>query len=362
MLRSSASRVRNLKPGAHGRKVSATSTSTRVSPTEISQQSSSDDGVVSWLSGNKSKSPSPLDFALPGGKPLRALPDYIEPTKTIFKTISNGFKVASEASSTLRRGAGSFSAGGTGKGMHFPLYLRVLNEHRRVQTFSAFNSVYNDNGLFGVHATAGISTSRERHVEASSETNIQPVPSPLSQLAALPSGKTKEKSPVQRKRTVQAVLKKIKQSPKKVNLVAALVRGMRVEDALLQMQVTVKRAAKTVYKVIHSARANAVHNHGLDGDRLIIDQAFVGKGLFRKTISYHAKGRSGIRVRPQCRLTVIVRELKPREEAEIAKLRVRKFRKLSKREHRLVPHKLVETQWRWHRKPKDQAASGSTMA
>jgi len=355
MLRSSASRLRNLKPGAHGRKVSPTSTSTRVSSTEISQQSSSSNG-------SKPKSPSPLDFALPGVKPPPALPDYIEPTKTIFTTISNGFKVASEASSTLTRGASSFSAGGTGKGMHFPLYLRVLNEYRQVQTFSAFNSVYNDNGLFGIHATAGISTSRERHVEASSETNIQPVPSPLSQVPALSSGKTKQKSSVQRKRTVQAVLKKIKQSPKKVNLVAALVRGMRVEDALLQMQVTVKRAAKTVYKVIHSARANAVHNHGLDGDRLIIDQAFVGKGLFRKTISYHAKGRSGIRVRPQCRLTVIVRELKPKEEAEIAKLRVRKFKKLSKREHRLVPHKLVETQWRWHRKPKDQAASGSTMA
>lgn len=41
------------------------------------------------------------------------------------------------------------------------------------------------------------------------------------------------------------------QSPKKVNLVAALVRGMRVEDALLQLQLTVKRAAKTVYQVKH---------------------------------------------------------------------------------------------------------------
>lgn len=163
MLRSSASRLRNLKPGAHGRKVSATSTSTRVSSTEISQQSSSSNG-------SKPKSPSPLDFALPGVKPPPALPDYIEPTKTIFTTISNGFKVASEASSTLTRGASSFSAGGAGKGMHFRLYLRVLNEYRQVQTFSAFNSVYNDNGLFGIHATAGISTSRERHVEASSET------------------------------------------------------------------------------------------------------------------------------------------------------------------------------------------------
>ncbi|KAK8921094.1 hypothetical protein KSP39_PZI020424 [Platanthera zijinensis] len=59
-------------------------------------------------------------------------------------------------------------------------------------------------------------------------------------------------------------------SPKKVNLVAKLVRGMRVEDALLQLQVLVKRAAKTVYEVIHSARANASHNHGLDPDKLIV--------------------------------------------------------------------------------------------
>lgn len=83
---------------------------------------------------------------------------------------------------------------------------------------------------------------------------------------------------------------------------AALVRGMQVEDALLQLQLTVKRAAKTVYQVIceqlvskekegvlvlssqmflyivqviHSARANAVHNHGLDSDRLLVGKQFV---------------------------------------------------------------------------------------
>lgn len=42
----------------------------------------------------------------------------------------------------------------------------------------------------------------------------------------------------------------LSQSPKKVNLVAALVRGMLVKDALLQLQVTVKRASRTVYQVI----------------------------------------------------------------------------------------------------------------
>ncbi|KAK9921496.1 hypothetical protein M0R45_030005 [Rubus argutus] len=148
------------------------------------------------------------------------------------------------------------------------------------------------------------------------------------------------------------ILKGIKQSPKKVNLVAALVRGMRVEDALLQLQVTVKRAAKTVYQVIHSARANATHNHGLDPDRLLVAEAFVGKGYFKKRISYHAKGKCGVKMRPECRLTVVVREITPDEEAEIAKLKVKNFVKLTKRERRLVPHRLIETTSIWGRKGK----------
>ncbi|TQD88078.1 hypothetical protein C1H46_026375, partial [Malus baccata] len=140
------------------------------------------------------------------------------------------------------------------------------------------------------------------------------------------------------------------QSPKKVNLVAALVRGMRVEDALLQLQVTVKRASKTVYQVIHSARANATHNHGLDPDRLLVAEAFVGKGFFKKRLSYHAKGKCGVKVRPECRLTVVVREITPDEEAEIAKLKVKNFIKMTKRERKLVPHQLIETTPIWGRK------------
>ncbi|KAK6147794.1 hypothetical protein DH2020_018706 [Rehmannia glutinosa] len=53
----------------------------------------------------------------------------------------------------LMGGGGSFSAGGPGKGMHSRLYLRVLNEHPQIQSFSAFNSIYNHTGLFGIQAT-----------------------------------------------------------------------------------------------------------------------------------------------------------------------------------------------------------------
>lgn len=199
----------------------------------------------------------------------------------------------------------------------------------------------------------GISTSRMLLADSSDAT---PVSSPLIPISAHKAGKTEGQTENQAVKPkpdkVQAILKGIKQSPKKVNLVAALVRGMRVEDALLQLQVTVKRASKTVYQVIHSARANAVHNHGLDPDRLLVAEAFVGKGFFKKRLSYHSKMRHGMMVRPECRLTVVVRELTSEEEAEVAKLRVSNFKKLTKRESRLVPHKLIESSPVWGRKNK----------
>ncbi|EEC71449.1 hypothetical protein OsI_03671 [Oryza sativa Indica Group] len=53
----------------------------------------------------------------------------------------------------LMGGGGSFSAGGPGKGMHSRLYLRILNNYHQIESFSAFNSIYNHSGLFGIHAT-----------------------------------------------------------------------------------------------------------------------------------------------------------------------------------------------------------------
>ncbi|PNT61813.1 hypothetical protein BRADI_5g21120v3 [Brachypodium distachyon] len=112
---------------------------------------------------------------------------------------------------------------------------------------------------------AGISTTRNL---LAADDAMVPVSSPLTPPLG-DAGEPDKKGAVVKRLKVQAIKKDIKQSPKKVNLVAKLVRGMRVEDALLQLQVTVKRAAKTLYQVIHSARANAAHNHGLDAEKLI---------------------------------------------------------------------------------------------
>ncbi|RCV42272.1 hypothetical protein SETIT_9G203500v2 [Setaria italica] len=115
---------------------------------------------------------------------------------------------------------------------------------------------------------------------------------------------------------------------------------MRLEDGLLQLQVTVKRAAKTVYRVLFSEQ-----------------EAFVGKGLYLKRLSYHDKGRCGVMVRPRCRLTVVVREATAEEEAKIAKLRVSNYKKLTRKERQLMPHRLIEVSPRWARKRKEEAGA-----
>ncbi|KAH0842729.1 hypothetical protein HID58_092100 [Brassica napus] len=109
---------------------------------------------------------------------------------------------------------------------------------------SLLRPTYSSTPLHQYLQQVGISTSRT--LKASEE----PISSPLSSPALLGSGKEEEQKIIPKRKKVQAVLKAIKQSPKKVNLVAALVRGMRVEDALMQLQVTVKRASHTVYRVI----------------------------------------------------------------------------------------------------------------
>lgn len=208
---------------------------------------------------------------------------------------------------------------------------------------------------------------------------------------------------------------------------------MRVEDALLQLQLVVKRAAKTVYQVLSSANSiwtaaqlawfntlslslsstfflyrylsskfwlhcrwsiQPVQMQHITTDSIqivsslvtwmsqatynkwdpstishfvilfffpffLVAEAFVGKGVYFKQVSYHAKGRSGIMERPQCRLTVVVRETTPEEEAKIAKLRVSNFKKLTRRERQLMPHKLIETTPKWSRRRKEAAATAA---
>ena len=90
--------------------------------------------------------------------------------------------------------------------------------------------------------------------------------------------------------TVRAYAKGVDQAPRKVSLVAALVRGRTVADALVILEHTTRRPARPVAKVIASAQANAVNNHGLDAKSLTITTLSVTTGKRMKRFKPHMRG------------------------------------------------------------------------
>ena len=105
----------------------------------------------------------------------------------------------------------------------------------------------------------------------------------------------------------------IRGSARKLNLVAGLIRGRKVEEALNILKFSPKGMADDVYKVLASAVANAENNHNLDVDRLIVAEASVGKSLVMKRFQTRGRGRAAGIIKPFSHLTIVVRE---RPEAE----------------------------------------------
>ncbi len=100
----------------------------------------------------------------------------------------------------------------------------------------------------------------------------------------------------------------IKGSAQKLNLVAALIRGKKVEDAMNVLQFSKKAMAVDVRKVLASAIANAENNHNLDVDALVVKEASVGKSLVMKRWQARARGRSSRIMKPFSRIRIVVRE------------------------------------------------------
>lgn len=97
-------------------------------------------------------------------------------------------------------------------------------------------------------------------------------------------------------------------SSKKLTPVARLVRKMRVQDALYQCDLLQRKGALIVQNALRSARANGVHNQGLDGSNLVIEECFATNGRDLKRVKIHGRGRAGIMHRRRTHLTVILRE------------------------------------------------------
>ncbi|MBO6563018.1 MULTISPECIES: 50S ribosomal protein L22 [Nisaea] len=106
----------------------------------------------------------------------------------------------------------------------------------------------------------------------------------------------------------KAVLRNVRVSPQKLNVVAQMIRGMDVEKALAALTFSRRRIANDVKKVLQSAIANAENNHQLDVDRLFVKEASVGKSIVMKRFRPRARGRVGKIIKPFSHLTVVVRE------------------------------------------------------
>ncbi|MDI9846961.1 50S ribosomal protein L22 [Rhodoblastus sp. 17X3] len=107
----------------------------------------------------------------------------------------------------------------------------------------------------------------------------------------------------------KAVCRMIRVSPQKLNLVAQLIRGKKVDRALADLTFSHKRIAADVKKTLESAIANAENNHSLDVDDLVVAEAFVGKALVMKRFHARARGRAGRVEKPFSNLTIVVREV-----------------------------------------------------
>ncbi len=113
----------------------------------------------------------------------------------------------------------------------------------------------------------------------------------------------------------KAVLRNIRVSPQKLNLVAQLIRGKKVAAALADLEFSRKRIAHDVKKCLESAIANAENNHDLDVDDLVVKEAFVGKALVMKRFHARARGRGARILKPFSHLTIVVRETQANTEA-----------------------------------------------
>ena len=126
----------------------------------------------------------------------------------------------------------------------------------------------------------------------------------------------KAKAPRQLKdNEAKAVARTLRISPQKLNLVAVLIRGKKVNAALADLEFSRKRIAGTVKKTLESAIANAENNHDLDVDTLVVAEAYVGKSIVMKRFHVRGRGRASRIEKPFSHLTIVVREVEEKVEA-----------------------------------------------
>ena len=115
-----------------------------------------------------------------------------------------------------------------------------------------------------------------------------------------------------------AIARMLRTSPQKLNLVAAMIRGKKVDKALADLTFSKRRISGDVKKCLQSAIANAENNHNLDVDNLVVVEAWVGKNMVMKRGRPRARGRYGKIMKPFSEITIKLREVDPAVAAAAA--------------------------------------------
>ena len=110
----------------------------------------------------------------------------------------------------------------------------------------------------------------------------------------------------------KAIARNLRVSPRKLNLVAQMIRGKKVDAALADLTFSRKRIARDVKKTLESAIANAENNHELDVDDLVVAEAFVGRSMVLKRFHTRGRGRAAGIEKPFAHLTIVVRQVEER--------------------------------------------------
>jgi len=118
-----------------------------------------------------------------------------------------------------------------------------------------------------------------------------------------------------------AKLKSLRIAPRKVRLVIGLIRGLKVEDAIVQLEVSKKSAARPVLKLLNSAVANSKHNHDMKAETLVIKEAMVDEGATLHRWMPRAMGRATPLRKRSSHITLVL-------EGEIEEKKAKKTKKI----------------------------------
>ena len=117
----------------------------------------------------------------------------------------------------------------------------------------------------------------------------------------------------------------VRSGARKLNLVAASIRGKTAAAALIQLTFEKRRVAHEVKKVLQAAVSNAENNHGLDVDKLYVAEAWVGRAFVMKRMHTRGRGKSAGIEKPYSNLTIVVKEQEG--EKKLSSRRARSFTK-----------------------------------